>query len=93
MMKSKAFRSKRYLQWVKTQPCVLCGSPADDAHHIIGTGNLSGMGMTAPDVFTMPACRQHHTTIHQSPEVWSAQWEWIARTLAKAVAEGVLAVA
>jgi hypothetical protein len=92
MMKIKAFRSDKYLKWVKTQPCVMCGEQSDDAHHITGTGGLSGMGMKPPDIYTMPACRIHHTIIHQSPEVWEDQWQWIARTMAKAIEEGVLKV-
>jgi hypothetical protein len=93
MIKAKAFRNDKYLRWVKHQPCIICGCPSDDAHHITGTGNLSGMGMKAPDIYTMPVCRPHHTEIHQSPELWPEQWEWIARTMAKAISEGVLKVA
>lgn len=52
------FESKRYRAWAKALPCCLCGTPSDDAHHVIGLRwNLSGMGMTAPDSFVMPLCR------------------------------------
>ncbi|MEX6095928.1 DUF968 domain-containing protein, partial [Morganella morganii] len=27
-----------YLQWVKKQPCCVCGQQADDPHHVIGHG-------------------------------------------------------
>jgi len=90
MLKQKPFRSKSYLKWVSSLPCVICGAPADDAHHIIGIGKLGGMGTKAPDSFTMPVCRGHHNEIHQSPDLWPDQWEWVARTLAQAQAEGVL---
>jgi len=93
MQKVKAFRSSKYLAWVKTLPCCICGAPADDAHHIIGTGSLSGMGMKAADTYTMPVCRADHRFIHENPDVWVSQWEWIARTLAKAFDEGVIKIA
>lgn len=89
--KTKAWRSKRYLDWVKTLPCVLCGCPADDAHHAIGLG-LSGMGMTAADYYAIPVCRGHHSEIHVKPEVWSEQWEWVTQTMGKALDEGVLCI-
>lgn len=87
--KHKAWRSKKYLAWVKTLPCVICGAPADDAHHAIGLG-LSGMGLTAPDQYAVPVCRGHHSEIHATPELWPKQWLWIGSTLAKALNEGIL---
>jgi len=90
MQKVKAFRSAKYLAWVKTLPCCSCGAPADDAHHLIGVGNMGGMGMKAPDSMTMPVCRACHGDIHRLPILQSDQWEWIARTLAKAFDEGIL---
>lgn len=90
MLKKKAFRSRRYLDWVKQQPCVMCGAPSDDPHHIISVGGMSGMGMTAPDSMAMPVCRPHHDEIHRTPELWEKQWEWVSRTLDKALRDGVL---
>lgn len=83
------WRSRKYLDWVKAQPCVICGAPADDPHHLVGLGGLSGMGLTAPDQYVMPVCRFHHDEIHRTPELWPHQWEWITRTLAKAIEDGV----
>jgi hypothetical protein len=89
VIKPKAYRSAKYLRWVKTLPCVMCGAPADDAHHAIGLG-LGGMGMTAPDGMAMPVCRGHHTEIHATPELWPSQWLWVAQTLQRALDEGIL---
>jgi hypothetical protein len=89
LQKRRAFRSQKYLNWVKTLPCVICRASADDAHHIIGIGGLSGMGMKAPDQYTMPVCREHHSEIHKTPELWDNQWMWIAHTLAKAFEEKI----
>ncbi len=86
----KAFRSRAYLDWVKAQPCVVCGAPADDPHHLAHVGGMSGMGMTAPDSLAMPVCRPDHDRIHREPELWPLQFEWIAKTLDKALRDGVL---
>ena len=90
MQKVKAFRSKKYLAFVKSLPCCLCGQPANEAHHLIGLGNMGGMGMKAPDSMTMPACRTCHQNIHAMPELQDQQWEFICRTLAAAFDEGIL---
>jgi hypothetical protein len=87
--KTKPYRSEAYKAWIKTQPCVMCGAPADDPHHLKGVGNLSGAGLTAPDTYLMPMCRGCHTYIHEDPGYWTDQWEWVARTLSKAISEGV----
>ncbi len=84
------WRSRTYLDWVKTLPCVMCGAPADDPHHIKGVGQLSGAGLTAPDWAVVPVCRTHHDEIHLKPDLWPLQWEWAALTLGKAIDEGVL---
>ena len=88
-MKHKTWRSKKYLAWVKTQPCVITGEPAHDPHHGIGL-KLGGMGTKAPDWATMPVTRISHTEIHNTPEMWNQQWEWIHKTLKKAIKDGVL---
>lgn len=88
MQKTRPFRSAAYKAWVKSLPCCNCAAPADDPHHIKGVGNLSGAGLAAPDTYLMPMCRGCHSWIHTTPEAWPMQWEWIARTLAKAVDEG-----
>ncbi|WP_051222302.1 DUF968 domain-containing protein [Neptunomonas japonica] len=87
--KQKAFRSPKYLKWVKSLPCCMCFGNADDPHHIKGVGHLSGGSMTAPDNFVMPMCRNCHAEMHRNPELWPDQWEYVARTLAQAISEGV----
>lgn len=67
--KMKRWESTKYLQWVKKQPCVCCGQPADDPHHIIGYGQ-GKMGGKAHDIFTIPLCRKHHNELHQNVEEW-----------------------
>lgn len=67
----KPWRSKKYIKWLKTQPCVISGLPADDPHHIIGHG-FSGMGTKAPDWAMIPLNREIHTELHT---IGFKEWE------------------
>ena len=79
------FRSETYLRWVRAQPCVMCGAPADDAHHAIGLhDDLSGMALTASDLFALPVCRYHHTLIHNHAGLQHWQPRWLIETLERA---------
>ena len=84
------WRCRGYLDFVRTLPCVLSGQPADCAHHLIGLGGLGGMGVKAPDWAVMPLTHEAHHQLHQTPDLWPQQWEWIARTLGAAIDEGVI---
>lgn len=88
--KDPPVRNKKYTNWVKTLPCCDCGAPADDPHHIIGTGCEGGMGTKACDLLTMPMCRECHTRLHEQPLMWEHQWKWVAKTLQQATKEGVI---
>lgn len=90
-LKQTPFESRKYLNWVKRQPCCSCGAPADDPHHAIGLG-VGGTGMTAPDSMVMPLCRPCHNRIHGDKEMQGRQWEWIVMTLDKALREDVIKV-
>lgn len=88
--KTKRFESRRYLDWVKGLACCMCDRPADDPHHIKHIGHLSGGATSAPDSATIPLCRSCHDGLHANPALWPLQWEYLARTLLKAIDDGVL---
>jgi len=88
--KIKPWESEYFKKWVKTLPCCNCGCSGVDPHHLVGVGNMGGMGMKAPDWALMPLCRACHTTLHGCPEMWCDQWRWIVKTLGQAITEGVL---
>lgn len=95
LTKRKAWRSQKYLDWVKTQPSCISGLPADDAHHI----KSHGMGGTvkAPDWAVIPLTREEHTRFHSMGVVkWEAvfdsQLEYVARTLGKAIEQGIIKI-
>ena len=78
------WRSERYLAFVRSLPCCLCGGPANSAHHVIGIWQLSGMGLKAPDSFTMPVCDgpgSCHEAIHARPEALAYQAGWVVDTI------------
>lgn len=80
------WRSPEYLAWIRRQPCCRCGGSGGDAHHVIGLHwGLSGMGMTAPDSFAMPACRECHREIHASPELQRWQPAWLRHVISLGV--------
>lgn len=88
------FRNREYLDWVKTLPCVVTEQPADDPHHLIGHGQ-GGMGTKAPDLFAIPMTRTEHTKLHDMgyqswEEQHGSQWFYVAKTIERAVFEGVL---
>ena len=90
----KSVRSKPYLNYVASLPCVVCQQePAGEAHHVIDTG-FGGMGTKASDLFVFPLCRKCHTDLHKSvpyfEDVNGSQWMWVCMTIHQAVTEGVL---
>lgn len=86
--KHKRYANRKYLDWVKTLPCVVCAAPADDAHHIKGAG-LGGMARKPPDWAVMPVTRGCHQLIHRGAHQ-DRQWGWVYYTLARARADGIL---
>jgi len=101
LQKQPRWENKDYIKWVCTQDCVVCGEPGYRnnqivPHHIKGIGHLSGAGLKAGDNWAMPMhkfCHDGwHGDCHINQDILENQWEWVARTLAKAVEEGVLKI-
>ena len=95
IQKREHHRSRAYINNVKSLPCIFpgCGLiPCGSAHHLKGVGHASGGSLTAPDYWAMPLCleRGHHMLVQRTPEYWPMQWEWICRTLGRAIDEGII---
>lgn len=90
--KESRWASEKYLAWVRDQPCCMCQSWPSEPHHLKGIGHLSGASLKAPDWATMPMCRQCHEKMHRGSSLWPMQWEYVARTLGRAITEGVFKV-
>ena len=56
--KNKTWRSKKYLDYIRKQPCVVCGHTSTQAHHVKTVGSGGG------DEWAIPLCVPCHQTIH-----------------------------
>lgn len=58
---SRKYRDKKYLKYIRTMPCSICGSNKSEPHHIFGSyGSIKTSDYTA-----IPLCREHHNIEHQ----------------------------
>jgi hypothetical protein len=57
--KKGKYKNKKYLTWIKTLPCLICGKPSDPCHVRRGYWG-SGMGTKSHDYCAIPLCRDHH---------------------------------
>lgn len=90
MLKVKAFRSRPYLDYVKTLPCCHCGGPGRDPHHLMVKGT-SGMGMVASDIAAVPLCRSCHDMVQPHAKDYP-QLKWLIETLNRALLDGALRI-
>jgi len=67
-------RDKAHLQFVASQPCLICGRSPTDAHHL-RFAQPRAMGRKSSDEFTVPLCRAHHRENHQN----GVEIEWWQR--------------
>ena len=85
LQKQKPYRSKEYLDYVRSLPCsvVRCYDQAE-AHHTEG-GN--GIAMKGSDLSCIPLCRVHHVICHSMGRISFYEthcldrWELVAETL------------
>jgi len=61
----KRLRDKAHLQFVASQPCLVCGRQPSDPHHL-RFAQPRALGMKVSDEFTVPLCRGHHRQLHQA---------------------------
>ena len=68
LCKQLPIRDKKYLDWIKSLPCVVCLSKhyyhISEPHHIPLKGN-SGKGTKTDDTRAIPLCNNHHSEYHQ----------------------------
>ena len=69
----RRFRDKAHLQFVASQPCLICGRQPSHAHHLT-FAQSRGLSMKVSDEYTVPLCAVHHDDLHRNgPE--PAWWE------------------
>jgi hypothetical protein len=64
LLKPLRKRDKAHRDFVCTQPCLVCGRKASDAHHV-RFGQPRALGLKVSDEFTVPLCRVHHRDLHR----------------------------
>lgn len=65
--KTKAYRSKKYLEWIREQPVLISGQGETISHHVRIDGN-AGMGIKAGDNYAVPLPKLVHDLFHAGQE-------------------------
>ena len=99
ILKFDHWRSRKWLDWVKSLPSCISGRPADDPHHIKGYSYITGSGgsIKGDDLFVIPLTRDEHTLFDSmGVQTWEAKYgsqlEHWARMVRLAVKLGKLEV-
>jgi hypothetical protein len=59
----RRYRDRAHLEFVASQPCLLCGRQPSDAHHL-RFAQPRALGRRVSDEFAVPLCRTHHRVLH-----------------------------
>ena len=62
MQKVKRIVDKKYLEWIKRLPCLLCQCPSEPHH--IPKENDAALGKKTDDTRAIPLCHMHHMIYH-----------------------------
>lgn len=60
MEKQKTYRDERYLGYIRTLPCCVCGRSNAEPHH----ADTGGVGIKCNDTRAIPLCHICHTECH-----------------------------
>ena len=93
LQKQKPYRSKQYLNYIRSLDCVATGMPAEVAHHVLGL-KQSGMGTKIGDNYAIPLTVAAHQLLHQDPVKWEysfgKQLDHLERVVYRARQDGQL---
>lgn len=67
----RRYRDRAHLEFVASQPCLICERSPSDAHHI-RFAQPSALGRRVSDEHTVPLCRTHHRALHRRGQ--EAEW-------------------
>jgi ERF superfamily len=67
----RRYRDRAHLEFVSSQPCLLCGRRPSDAHHL-RFAQSRALGRRVSDEFAVPLCRTHHRILHRRGN--EAEW-------------------
>ena len=81
--------SRAHLAVIRSLPCVVCGGPGGDPHHLLRVhdGAPKGVGRRNEDKHAVPACRACHNALHAAgnDEAYLAERGIDGRALAAAL--------
>ena len=81
--------SRAHLAVIRALPCVVCGGPGGDPHHLLNVhdGAPKGVGRRNEDRWAIPVCRKCHDAAHAAggDEAWFMVCGINARQLAEAL--------
>jgi hypothetical protein len=60
----RRYRDRAHLEFVASQPCLLCGRQPSEAHHLRFM-QARALGRRVSDEFAVPLCRTHHRALHR----------------------------
>lgn len=63
--KTVRHRNKEHLQFVRTQPCLVCAKLPSDPHHL-PFAQPRALGRKVSDEYAVPLCRAHHRELHRA---------------------------
>lgn len=66
--RSSMRKNKKYIDFIKEQPCIFCAKPAEP-HHVRNLKHIpyeysGGTGLKPSDFMCVPLCHEHHRLIH-----------------------------
>jgi ERF superfamily len=79
----RRYRDRAHLEFVASQPCLVCGRQPCDAHHLRFV-QPQALGRRVSDEFAVPLCRTHHRALHRHGD--EAAWWTSAGIEAGAIA-------
>jgi ERF superfamily len=82
----RRYRDRAHLEFVASQPCLVCGRQPCDAHHLRFM-QPRALGRRVSDEFAVPLCRTHHRALHRHGD--EAAWWKSAGLDAGAIAHGL----
>lgn len=81
-------KSPKYLEFLHTKRCIVCGGHATDAHHEPLSLRFKGTRKKYLDFQAIPLCHQHHLYgIHDRPDTFWSEHNIDVRAMALALVE------
>jgi len=62
-------KNPKYLEFIRSLPCIICRNPATEPHHIrsrlfVPEAMRGGTGLKPSDYTCVPLCHKHHHDVH-----------------------------